>query len=688
MTIFRFLFVTVLLFFSHAAIHSAEPGYLKQDDIDKIMKQIFEKHVDKKEMTASILKKAFKVYLDQFDPHRIYLLEEEVRPYLNPDDTSLVKDMSEYQKRQYSEFEQLNNTVQKAITRARQLRAAIESSNLSELFESSSQVAADGNDDWTDPDLKVTFASNEEELSKRIKYALLQFIAEERRRFGSGYIAGRQPQIIRLYEKQTRAHENQYLYIAADEQPMSASEKENAFALHVLKALASSLDAHTSVLNPTEAYDMRIRLEKEIEGIGLGLDSTHDGFLVTHFLQDSPAAKSGLIHVNDILIEVDGTPLAGKTLGQVMEMLRGKNGTKVNLVFQRKMPGTDTAGTTFPVSLVRSEIAINEDRARWSYEKFDNGIIGKIQLDSFYQGDTGVTSENDVRDAITKLNKIGNLRGLILDLRENSGGFLSQAVKVAGLFITNGVIVISKYFNGEEHFYRDMDGKVSYDGPLIVLTSKATASAAEIVAQALQDYGVAVVVGDEHTYGKGTIQSQTITEDKASTFFKVTVGKYYTVSGKTPQMQGVKADVVVPSQFLHENMGEEYLDYPLKQDVIAPAYKDDLEDITPNLKPWYLRYYAPTLQDKKELWQAVIPILKKNSAERMSKNQAYQAFLKGSTLPNRRDGVRPDDLQVSEAAEVLKDMITLQAKMRGNENDLRGSAAQTAGVIKPSSQEK
>src|SRR5690606_836656 len=163
-------------------------------------------------------------------------------------------------------------------------------------------------------------------------------------------------------------------------------------------------------------------------------------------------------------------------------------------------------------------------------------IIGKITLNSFYQGDNGVNSENDVRDAIKKLDKMGNLRGLILDLRENSGGFLTQAVKVAGLFITNGVIVVSKYFNGEEHFYRDMDGKVSYTGPLVILTSKATASAAEIVAQALQDYGTALIVGDEHTYGKGTIQSQTVTENQGAAFFKVTVGKYYTVSGKTPQI--------------------------------------------------------------------------------------------------------------------------------------------------------
>jgi len=211
---------------------------------------------------------------------------------------------------------------------------------------------------------------------------------------------------------------------------------------------------------------------------------------------------------------------------------------------------------------------------------------------------------------------------------------------------------------------------------LFILTSKATASAAEIVAQALQDYGVAIIVGDEHTYGKGTIQSQTVTENQATTFFKVTVGKYYTVSGKTPQIQGVKADVVVPSQFVHENMGEEFLDYPLKQDIIPASYNDDLMDISPNLKPWYMRYYTPTLQHKKLFWDNMLPELRKASAARISQNKAYQAFLKGQATGQAVDA---EDLQLAEVVSVMKEMIRLQAQLRGNEpNPQEKSVAGTA----------
>lgn len=678
-----------MLLLCQMPLMAAEQELLKQSDIGKIMKQIFSQHVDKKDMTASILKNSFKVYIDQFDPERIYLLEEEVRPFLDVSDSDVERMMSEYQKGEYTEFRQINKTIENAIARARQLRRSIEGANASHLFQKSGSFPTDGYEDWSDPDLKVPFASSQQELTGRIKNSLLKFIASERKRYGSSYVEGRETQTINLYERQARTLENQYLYVLSDGQPMIPAEKENTFSMHVLKALASSLDAHTTVLNPREAYDMRVRLEKEVQGVGLALEPSPLGFIVTQFIKDSPAAKSGQIQVRDRLVSIDGVPLKGKNLSQVTEMLSGKSGSSVNLLFKRNVQGRySPTEIDVAVTLVRADIAINEDRVRWGYEKYGNGIIGKIQLDSFYQSDNGISSENDVKDAISKLNKIGNLRGLILDMRENSGGFLSQAVKVAGLFITNGVVVISKYFNGEEHFYRDMDGKVSYDGPLIVLTSKATASAAEIVAQALQDYGVALVVGDEHTYGKGTIQSQTVTENQASTFFKVTVGKYYTVSGKTPQIQGVKADIVVPSQFLHENIGEEYLDSALDHDTISPAYNDNLGDIAPNLKPWYMRYYAPTLQDKKDLWDRMIPALKVNSQKRISENKDYQLFLKGNAPAGKKETFRPEDLQMTEATDVMKDMIVMQADMRGNFRKLEGSTGQTAGVIRENAENR
>jgi len=673
--------VILLWTMSTSALCFGVTEVLKMDDVNKIMKQIFEQHVDQKEMTTSILKKSFKVYIDQFDPDRVYLLDSEVQRFLGMGDAEVQRMVEKYKQGKFPEFEELNGVIQSSILRSRKIRQSLES-DIPALFKKSDGVGSDGNQDWSDPDLKLQFPKTVAELTDRIRQEVIKFIAMERRRYGDSYVVSRQPQTIRIFEKEDTVREDQYLFVNDNGQPMTEVEKQNAFVMHVLKSLASALDAHTTVLNPTEAYDMRLRLEKEMQGLGILLRPTTDGYVISQLVKDGPAAKSGLVQVNDKLWEIDGTQIANLPLDKIMEMLRGKKGTTVTLLLKRT---TNERGNPVEkmvkATLTREDIAVNEDRAQANLVTTPLGNIGVIKLDSFYQGDNGINSENDVRDAIQKLDQHGNLRGLVLDLRENSGGFLSQAVKVAGLFITNGVIVVSKYFNGEEHFYRDMDGKVSYEGPLVVLTSKATASAAEIVAQALQDYGVALVVGDEHTYGKGTIQSQTVTEDKASTFFKVTVGMYYTVSGKTPQIQGVKADIVVPSEFAHDTIGEEFLDNPLKQGAIPPSYNDSLSDIAPNLKPWYMRYYAPTLQHKKDFWRNMLPDLRKNSNYRITNNKDYEAFIKGEKVaqgPNANRNL--EDMQLAEAVAIVKDMILLQAQHRGNEPDLKGSSAQTAGI--------
>lgn len=662
----------------------AEPaGVLQTKDINKVMQQIFDQHVDKKEMTIAIMKNAFKVYADQFDPDRIYLTEVDVKPFLEMSDEDIRKYIELYKKGEYQEFTDLNNVIQKSITRARQIRANLMQTQASELFQKSDGIRADGYEDWSDPDLKKPYPANENELRKQIRASIEQFIAFERKRYGDANVRARQAHTLKLYDKKAKDHENQYLYIGQDDKPMSDAEKENVFAMHVLKALSNSLDAHTSILNAGEAYDMRIRLEKGVQGIGLLLQIAKDGqVVISKVLENSPAAASGQIKVNDRLVEVDGQSVANKTLDELMEMVGGKVGTTSNLVLIRTVnEGGVPVDKTIKVNLQRADIEVNEDRAKESFVKFGNGIIGTIKLDTFYQSDNGVTSEVDVANAIKRLEAQGNLRGLILDFRENSGGFLSQAIKVAGLFITNGVVVISKYFNGEEHVYRDMDAKRAYDGPLIILTSKATASAAEIVAQTLQDYGVALIVGDEHTYGKGTIQSQTVTDNKSTAYFKVTVGKYYTVSGKTPQIAGVKADVVVPSQFVHENIGEEHLENALKGDTIDPDYNDDLQDITPNLKSWYMNYYMPTLQHRNHISVEMLNKLRSNSQQRISQNRDYQDFIKKSIV---KGGQRaPDDLQLAEAINVMRDAIVIEEQERSNINHTVENGAKMAPAGSP-----
>lgn len=671
------IFVLLFLFF-HVPIFASD--YLKKQDVDKIMNQIMKQHVDKKQMSNAIIKKAFIIYIDQFDPDRSYLLSSEVQPYLQMSDSEADNVLSQYKQNDFSTFEKLNATIQKSIQRARESRKVVELDK-SVFVDRRSKVSTPHNGE-----AKLPYAKTEVELNGRVRDQVLKFIDAERRRYGQAQVLRNESQLMNFYEKEVRNHENSYLATNEKGQPLASEARENLFVMHVLKALASSLDAHTSFFDSAEAYDMRVRLEKEFQGVGITMQEKADGIYITALVENGPAAKSGQVKLNDQVLAIDGKSIDGEAFEKIMGLIRGKAGSPVTFLLQRKITENNQAvNKQFTVKLTREEITVSDDRVDVSYEKFGNGIVGKITLHSFYQSDKGISSEKDVRTAIKKLQEIGNLRGLVLDLRENSGGFLNQAVKVAGLFISNGIIVISKYSNGDEKFYRDMDSSKLYDGPLIVLTSKATASAAEIVAQALQDYGVAVVVGDEHTYGKGTIQSQTVTDNQGSSYFKVTVGKYYTVSGKTPQITGVKSDIVVPSQYNQEHIGEEFLEYPLHPDIIPSAFDDKLGDIDPSLKPWYLRYYTPSMQHKKDNWGAMVPVLKKNSEYRLAHNKNFQMFLKklngqpivddgsddeDSDAVKAKKNFGADDLQMAEAVNIVKDMVYLQTHNRKQPSDI------------------
>lgn len=655
---FRF-YIFVIFALNSVTGFAVEQNTLHSGDVKKVMEQMLSQHVRDKEVTAEILRTSFKVYVDQFDPERIYLLESEVLPFYTTSDAEMKRILRQYKRDDFSAYEQLNDVIVKAINRAQEYRQVLmnKPDNYKEALKKIS-MDENGSD-------QRRFSTGLSELQERQKREMFGFIQTQIDRYGEGVIGSKQKAIFELYDKNMKAVESQYLSTA-----LPAAQWENLLTMHIIKALAKSLDAHSSFYTPNEAYDMRVRLEKGFDGIGLVLRKDGEGYKVIQFIENSPASKSDLVKLNDTLLKIDGVSINALSLDEVMKMLRGQSGSQVSLLLAR-----GDKNSQINVVMKRAPIVINEGRVDTSYAVFGDGIIGTIKLHSFYQGKNGISSEKDVEAAIADLSKKGKLKGLILDLRDNSGGFLTQAVKVAGLFITNGVIVVSKYSNGEERFYRDMDGKVSYTGPMLVLTSRATASAAEIVAQALQDYGVALVVGDEQTYGKGTIQSQTVTgEGSATSYFKVTVGKYYTVSGKTPQIQGVKADIVVPSPYSLEQIGEEYVDFPVTGDVIASSFDDRLNDIDPGLRPWYLRYYTPTLQKPANTWINHLSSLKKNSQHRLSHNAKYREYLEGGRFDGEHDYgnasgpivFKGDDPQHHEALNIVKDMIIYDEESQNN----------------------
>ncbi|NGX30514.1 MAG: Tail-specific protease [Candidatus Anoxychlamydiales bacterium] len=623
---------------------------LNLNEINKVMDQIFEYHVEFKEYNEIIISRSFKLYIDHFDPLKIYLMEEEIEPYINMDENSANLVLQRVQNGDFSDYIELNQIFQKSIIRARNLRREI----TKPLILNEINVKKSTSD-------TSSYAKSFNELVNRQKNSLINFYFNQKRRSKID-TQDKKQKVFALLER--KLFRNEALYLE--------NVNDNIISQNILKALTRSLDAHSYFFTEDEADQMRLSLEKEFHGVGIVLTESIDGVIVTDLINNSPAKKSEIIKVNDILTEINGKSVEYVSFDKVMKKMKSKDSSEILLGFKRIL---DDGSTSFwKVKLEREPISMDDQRLTYSLEPFLNGVIAKLDLTSFYENSNGITSEKDIKKALRTIKKENNLLGVILDLRENAGGFLSQAIKVTALFIKNGVVVISKNSQDEMRYLRNIEGEAFYNGPLVILTSKLSASASEIVAAALQDYGVALIVGDKTTFGKGSIQYQTITDKSADYFFKVTVGKYYTVSGKTTQIEGVQADIVVPSEYSPFKIGERYLKYPLKSDRVKPAYTDRLTDINGKIKLWFRHNYLPNLQKKVNFWQKMLPTLRKNSQMRVSKDPIFQSFLKkqdqiklkikGEDIQISADDFSTVDLQMTEASNILKDMIVIESDLR------------------------
>ncbi len=649
-------FIVCLLALIFGGFSSSYSKELRYPDIKQTMQKMFAYHVENKSFSPLVVKRSFKIYLEQFDPDRLYLLKSEVDAFINLSQRDVNWVIHQYHQDEYEEYVKMDLIIQKAILRHRAIRAQI----VTELLEQE-QFQSVQDERYSD------FAKSEAELKRRMKKKMVKLLSLRQKRSENSLNSNRKVKIVALLEKRLKRHESGYIPEGLSRQEYE-TRIEHLRSLHILKSLAKSLDAHTAYYDEEEAVELRTALKKQFHGIGVILREGEDGIYVADLITGGPAYNSKEIVVGDLLLEINGMTLEEASFEDVLEKLKGDVGTSVKLTLKNRS-GKDSR----KVSLKREKIILNQERLSYSYEPYADGVIGKITLPGFYDNGEGVNAEKDLREAIKELKSKGHLYGLVIDMRENSGGFLTQAVKIAGLFITNGVVVISKYADGEIRYMRDLDGKMYYQGPLLLLTSKASASAAEIVAQALQDYGAALVVGDERTYGKGSMQYQTVTEENSKAFFKVTVGRYYTVSGRSTQIEGVIADIVVPTVFSPYKIGERYLEYPLSSDQLD--LRKSFEDNAKQNYRSFPKRQLPYLYRKDTTWTSMLPTLKANSQKRLAKNEDFQCFLKkihgkkcstasGKSLRQQKrasdHGV--DDLHVRECVLILKDMIYLKSQ--------------------------
>jgi carboxyl-terminal processing protease len=356
-----------------------------------------------------------------------------------------------------------------------------------------------------------------------------------------------------------------------------------------LDALAQSYDPHSEYLSKADFKNFNIQMGLSLVGIGAML-RTEDGYAkIESLVPGGPAQVDGRLKVGDRITAVgqsqgEFVDVRDMRLDKVVEMIRGKKGTKVRLLaIPANAPDPSQRKN---VELVRDEIKLKDQEARADIiiKKDENGNpvkLGWLTLPSFY-ADMDRHSKSTTRDVLALLKRLKkeNIAGLVVDLRRNGGGSLEESISLTGLFLKSGPIVQTKGSNGNIVISSDPDPGIAYGGPLIVLTSRQSASASEIFAAALQDYGRAVIVGDKNTFGKGTVQTilpigrftsllGSRSDDDGE--LKLTIQKFYRVAGGSTQLHGVASDIVLPTLTDLPEFGEGALKNCLPYDEVPKA---------------------------------------------------------------------------------------------------------------------
>nr|WP_265474984.1 carboxy terminal-processing peptidase [Mergibacter septicus] len=452
-----------------------------------------------------------------------------------------------------------------------------------------------------------------------------------------------------------------------------------------LNAFTRELDPHSSYLSPRKAKNFNESMNLSLEGIGATLQSEDDETVIKSLVPGAPAERSKKIQVGDKIIGVgqgekgEIEDVVGWRLDDVVEKIKGKKGSKVRLELEAAK-----GGKTRIITLTRDKIRIEDSAAKLKVNTINKQKIGVLTIPSFYNGLT-----DDVRKLLAEAAK-KKVQGLVIDLRNDGGGSLNEAIGLSGLFITDGPIVQVRDAYDRIRTHYDPDTKQVYTGPVVVLINRFSASASEIFSAALQDYDRAVIVG-QNSFGKGTVQqsrplSKFYLNEQPLGFLQYTIQKFYRIDGGSTQLKGVKPDILFPEIIDETEYGESKEDNALPWDKIPKAnYK-----ATNNV-----RKHIPTLEQKHLARVAKNPefiVLNENLAERdrlrdrqyLSLNLAERQaeydkndakYLKDLNARFKREGKKPlknvDDLPkdyqapdfiLTEAENIAADLIKLEQK--------------------------
>ena len=385
-------------------------------------------------------------------------------------------------------------------------------------------------------------------------------------------------------------------------------------------SFATAIDPHTNYFGPVESENFNSDMNLSLEGIGAVLFQEDEYTVIQEILPGSPAEKSKKLKPKDKIIGVSQggkkfEDVLGWRLTDVVDKIKGKKGTKVVLEIER---GEGAATKSFNVELIRDKIRLQDKEAKSKiYNSYDGKKIGVVSISSFY---------TDLHSNVKReLNKLKSENAVIVDLRNNGGGLLPEAIYTTGLFIKTGPVVQVRDMNANEAPYVDEDESIEYSGPLVVLINSLSASSSEIMAAALQDYGRAILVGDT-SFGKGTVQqSRPLTRlydlvgsDLGSIHY--TIAKFYRINGGSTQLKGVTPDIVIPTMVDPSSISERKQPNALNWDKINPASYNRYSDVSRYLRKLTVKHEERIKDDPVA---AIIP----------NEQVRYEKLKEGKTIP-------------------------------------------------------
>ncbi|MCC7464685.1 MAG: carboxy terminal-processing peptidase [Saprospiraceae bacterium] len=564
--------VGIALLVKYNPFNNGEPQSSPERDaalIRTISQVLSRGHFQPKEIDDTFSKNVYNLYLKEVDGGKRFLSQTDIglmKPYeLQLDDQTRA-----------GTFQFFDVSVQRldaALVKTQNWYREILANPLD--FSKNDELQADGE--------KLKWAKDDAELRSRwerwMKYEVLSRVVEEQDKQEKPEFKGEKKDFATL-EKEQRAK----VLDVYDKWFKRLQKLDHNRRLEIyLNSITNYFDPHTGYYSPREKENFDIQMSGKLEGIGARLQSDGEKTTVSEVVPGGPAWKQGVLQAKDIVLKVaqgdtdaESIDIMGWEIDDVVAKIRGPKDTKVTLTVQKP------DGTEKIITIVRDVVIMEEGFAK-SLILNENSApaerIGYIYLPKFYADfESGRTScAQDVAAEVEKLKK-ENVKGIILDLRNNGGGSLRDVVSMSGLFIEEGPIVQVKSRGRATEIMRDNDTRVQWTGPFVVMVNGFSASASEILAAAMQDYGRAVIVGAATTYGKGTVQRFFDLDNAAADNsvkplgeMKMTIQKFYRITGKTTQLDGVTPDIVLPDFYNLLENGESENDYPLASTTIEPV---------------------------------------------------------------------------------------------------------------------